>query len=198
MKIGIDIDNTIIDYTDSFIREARKIKGLENLISGSKSEIKLAVKNAVGETGWTEMQGNVYATAPIGLKIFRGFDLFLTNAVKLGFHIYYISHKTQFPILGPRIELRTPIYNFIKMNQLLHPHIEGATIQFHDSQEEKIRAIKSLNLDFFIDDLVEIVDLLQYDCVPIHFMCTCNNLNNQYHLGFEDWTTIDEFVNKKS
>ena len=195
MKIGIDIDNTIINYDDSFFREAKKIVGLENMTGGSKSEIKLAVENAVGESGWTEMQGNVYAKAPLGLKIFKGFDQFLTNAVRLGSHIFYISHKTKFPILGPRIELRAPIYDFMKKKHLLHPHIKGATIQFHDSQDEKIQAVKSLNLDFFIDDLVEIVDILQNDCAPLHFMCTCNKKN---HLGFKDWANIDQFINKQN
>src|SRR4051812_19996134 len=105
MRIGIDFDNTIVNYDSVFYRVALE----QNLVPPTVAPTKLAVRNWLRQVGkedlWTEMQGYVYGSRMNDAEAYPGALAFLTWAQTCGIPVSIISHKTKHPFLGPRYDL---------------------------------------------------------------------------------------------
>jgi len=70
-----------------------------------------------------------------------------------------MSHKTEFPALGPRVNLREAARRFLAEKGLLDEAKTGlspARVSFASTREEKIARIAAFAPDAFVDDLVEV------------------------------------------
>lgn len=161
MRIGIDLDNTIVNY-DGVFRAAALERGL---IPASFSRAKNAVRDYLNGSGrkdeFTELQGHVYGTRMDLAAPYPGFEHFLPAARAAGHEVFVISHKTRFAILGPRHDLHEAARRFLRARQLVG---EGGLPEDHVffalTKEEKAARATSLGLDTFIDDLPEILAML--------------------------------------
>lgn len=194
MKIGIDIDNTILNYSDAFTLAARNLRGLENIESLAKTEVKSLVIRSHGEEAWTALQGQVYSSVPLGVKIFEGFEPLLNSLIANGHTVDYMSHKSENPISGPSINLREPVTNFLHSKKLLGQPMMRPSIHYFETKNEKIDAVNAEYFDYFVDDLLEIVSLIDTKRGPIHFGCDCKPAAKRSHLGFENWPSISRFL----
>lgn len=194
MKIGIDLDNTILDYSDAFSLAARNLKGLENIESLGKTEVKSLVIRSHGEEAWTALQGHVYSSVPLGVKVFEGFEPLLNSLNASGHTVSYMSHKSEKPISGPSVNLREPVTNFLYSKKLLGQTMRGLSLHYFETKQEKIEAVNVEYFDYFIDDLLEIVAAIDTRRDPIHFGCECEPAGNHSHLGFENWPSISRFL----
>lgn len=192
MRIGIDIDNTILDYSEAFVEEARLLPGLEKVRKSTKADLKSIVTTCLGKEEWTLLQGRVYSRVPSGVEIYSGFSEVLRTLVDAGHHVSYMSHKSRYPILGPQIELRKPVTDYLYAKQLISHSETLVTLRFFETKEEKIQAIIDAGFDFYIDDLREILVSVEPACETIHFACGCNSAAS--HLGFSDWRSIAAFL----
>ena len=154
MIIGIDFDNTIINYDEVFYLVAKERFQLHQSIPINKVAVREFLRSTGNESSWTEMQGYVYGERMNDAKIFPGFLSFLNLAKNNGHIIYVISHKTKHPVLGPKYDLRKAAYDWISANTCLNHE----NIYFESTKEDKIKRISSLKCDAFIDDLPEILE----------------------------------------
>ena len=192
MKIGIDIDNTILDYSDSFRKHAEFI--LDASLPGtiSKSEIQKLVVESKGENSWTELQGVVYSEDPLDARVFEGFMDFYARSALIGAEIKYVSHKTKVPIIGPKRDMRTPVIKLLESEGILSPKGHEAQVVFCETIQEKIHTIQQQNFDYFIDDLFRILEPLSLTGIKcLHFRCECDNPSMLGHLAMENWTKIE-------
>ncbi len=194
MKIGIDLDNTILDYSDAFSLAARNLKGLEKIGALAKTEVKSLVIHTHGEEAWTALQGHVYSSVPLGVKVFEGFEPLLNSLNVSGHTVSYMSHKSEKPISGPSVNLREPVTNFLHSKKLLDQTMRGLSLYYFETKQEKIEAVNFEYFDYFIDDLVEIVAAIDTRRAPIHFGCDCEPAGKHSHLGFENWSSISRFL----
>ena len=76
MRIGIDLDNTIIDYSYSFFKVAKE----DNLISNKEPKNKKVIKSILiskfDENVWTKLQGKIYGEKIMTAKKYKNFDNF--------------------------------------------------------------------------------------------------------------------------
>ena len=191
MRIGIDVDNTILDYSRGFLTEVRMLAGLEQTDNASKGDLKSVVTKTHGDEEWTKIQGRVYSSVPSGVEIFAGFPELLGALIKAGHSISYMSHKSRHPIAGPPIELRKPVTDYLYANKLISPSQSAVSLTFFETKEEKISAIVDSSFDVYIDDLPEIIESVGFTCEAIHFGCVCSP--GASHLGFKDWLSISTF-----
>lgn len=158
MKIGFDLDNTIICYDEAIEKLARQIIRIENYSNINKSKIKNYFLEKGEEFRWTEFQGTLYGP---GMKYAKAYDGFINslNAVSnIGFEFFIISHRTKFPFVGEKYNLHHHAHTWIKDNiNLKNEIIPINNIYFLDTKVEKIEKIKSIECDLFIDDLPEIL-----------------------------------------
>ena len=61
MRIGIDLDNTLIDYTEAFVFGAKEMGLIPEKWNGRKAKIREFIRNRPeGEQSWEALQGKVY------------------------------------------------------------------------------------------------------------------------------------------
>ena len=207
MRIGIDLDNTIIDYSNSFLHgvidnhffsQLKVNKILKDNIS-NKISIKELVKIEVqkfgnGEKKWQILQSKVYGDfikfASINSEIYK----FFTFANINNFEIYIISHKTKYGHYDKSKKLlRLAALNFLKNKKIIAKNmINKKNIYFASTLDEKIKKISELKLDYFIDDLKKVLNHKKFPrkTKKIHFSPYLKR--NTYN-----WININSYFFKK-
>jgi hypothetical protein len=154
--IGIDFDNTIINYNLVFYKIALKKKLINKNINKSKSSVKEYLLNNNKYNEWVKLQGEVYSKYLDQATIYPYCLGVIRHFVSKGFRVVIISHKTKFPYLGKKVNLHKPAFLWIKNKIVKKINFEKKQIFFCSSKEKKINEIKKQKCSLFIDDLEEI------------------------------------------
>jgi hypothetical protein len=160
MRIGIDLDNTIVCYDGLFHQVAVR----RGLIPSDVATDKQAVRDFLRDDGrpdeWTELQGLVYGNAMSEAKPYAGVVEFLEAATRHGSTTFVISHRTRYPYRGPRHDLHAAARAWLASHGLAGPPRTGlpaANVFLEVSLEDKLRRIVEQGCDVFIDDLPELL-----------------------------------------
>mgnify|MGYP006080570851 CR=1 FL=1 len=151
-KIGIDLDNTIINYSIPINFFSKKILKKNKT---SKKKIKEYLIKNFGEHKWTEAQEEIYGNLILKAKLFNYCKHCLKFLFEQRFDIYIISHKTRKSQFSSKYDLRKIARIWIKKN--LNGLIKKKNIYFCDTINEKIRLINKNKFNYFIDDLPKIL-----------------------------------------
>lgn len=157
MIIGIDLDNTIINYDNAFYVVAKKNKFIKKILKKRNKENLKKIISLKSKNQWTKLQGLVYGKYIRYAKLNKFFISFLNFCKKNNFKVIIISQKTQYPIIGKEINLHNAAKKFLKKNLKLKFKFEK-DIFFEKTTEDKIKRIKNCNCDYFIDDLTKILN----------------------------------------
>jgi hypothetical protein len=153
-KIGIDLDNTLIDYSPSvrvFAKE-EKIPGVDSI-----SDLRSMFRHSDNEK-WQHLQSRIYTQGLEHAVPSKASVDFLTMASSFGIQVSIVSHKTlRTPEQFGGIDLRTPVLAWLSKWEIVPKLIPESQVFFAIDQEEKIRKIHELKLDWFIDDLKEVL-----------------------------------------
>jgi hypothetical protein len=201
MIIGLDFDNTIVSYDSLF----HKVSVEQNLINESfeinKIKIRDYLRSVNKEDAWTEMQGYVYGKRMEEAEPFPYIKDFFLKVIDLGHKIFIISHKTKYPFLGAKYDLHEAAKNWIKKN-LVRDGISEFTIQncyFEPTKDDKVKKIKEMNCDFYVDDLPEILENKYFpdNCNKILFDPENNYQENSYKniTIKKSWNQISNEIN---
>ncbi len=113
-KIGIDFDNTILNYDRVFRILAKKIYN-EDYKNLDKSNIRLNIIKKYGEKEWMKIQGKAYGKYIKFARINEGIQNFIKRGIILGYEIYIVSHKTEFGHFDKsKINLREAAINWLR------------------------------------------------------------------------------------
>jgi len=161
MKIALDLDNTIINYANSFV-SACSLEGIElpNHIC-SKQEIKNFIRNHdhyEWPMDWIKVQGRVYGEAILDATVASEV---LDIAEK--FDVTIVSHKSEMSLCG-RYNLREQAQIFLQSRGLG----EVETI-FLDTLEEKIKYLSENSFDIIVDDLEAVLDEVKSNAILLHY-----------------------------
>ena len=207
MIIGIDLDNTIIDYRNAFWKTALSIGilserdrnsfSVENGWVPGKNQIKHKLTSEEdNDFKWESLQGKVYGRYIQNASIYPGIFNFLLHSRKRGVKVYIISHKTEF---GHHDTVKTPLrkaaLNFLHQNELLSGDygILEKDVFFLDTRREKVNKIAELNCSYFIDDLPEVFEEENFPGTTkrILFDIRCEHAMN---CTFNSWWGINEYI----
>jgi hypothetical protein len=160
MRIGIDFDNTIVDYEGAFHAAAME----RGLVTADLPKTKNSVRDFLNSAGrkddFTALQGYVYGTRMNLAKVYPGFREFVAIASASRNDLFIVSHKTQFPLLGPKYDMHEAARVFLAGHRLsADDAVPGQNIFFEETKEQKIDRAAALHLDVFIDDLPEILTM---------------------------------------
>lgn len=161
MIVGIDFDNTMVDYTGVFHSTALTLgwfNGAE--VARSKDAVKAFFIEKNLEDKWTELQGIVYGKTISQAKPYAGLLPCLRLWLEHGHQLFIISHKTQYPIIGARLNFHDAALDWLKthiFSKLDQRLFNSHNVYFNQTICEKIATIGSLNCDLFIDDLEKIL-----------------------------------------
>ena len=161
MRIGIDFDNTLIDYDRVFLAAARE----RGLVVADFIGAKRALRDAIrllpdGELTWQRLQGYVYGAGIGGAVPFAGAIEFLRRCARARIPTYIVSHKTRYGHHDPaRVNLHEAARGWMTAQGFFRPE-DGALppdhIFFEEDRGQKLARIAALGCTHFIDDLEEV------------------------------------------
>ena len=160
MRIGVDFDNTIADYEGVFHAAAME----RGLIAADLPKGKNAVRDFLNGSGrkddFTALQGYVYGSRMDLARPYEGFSEFIATARAAAHDLFIVSHKTRFPMLGPKYDMHDAARRFLRDRNLSGRIAVPLTqIFFEETKEQKIARVAALDVDVFIDDLPEILNM---------------------------------------
>ena len=157
--IGIDLDNTIIDYTKAFIEIGRDFGFKPN---STRESIRKALRRTDGTDDlWQEFQSLLYTRGLDFAELAPSAKTFMSLARNSGIEVSIVSHKsrtTQERFGGQ--DLRGPALDWLRKHQLIPQIVDEKDLHFTSTQEKKIEKILELRIDFFIDDLEDVIQKL--------------------------------------
>lgn len=163
MKLGLDFDNTLIDY-DAVIQRVVVERGYLPADHGlrSKTEIRDALRRKPeGDLLWQRVQSFIYAEGILEAAPTRElgclFDFVRNNRVDT----WIVSHKTTTAPFDPeQRNLRAAALQWMEQRGFFDPDRLGLSrdrVIFADTFEQKIDRIAALQFDVFVDDLEEVL-----------------------------------------
>lgn len=162
MRIGIDFDNTIVGYDQVFASLAVSWGMLPEGIAANKAGVREFLRGREGgEMQWQRLQGRVYGAEMGRAQLMEGVGDFLAEARSRGDEIFIVSHKTMYGHFDPdRVNLREASMNWMEQHHFFDPDqfgLKPENVFFLSTREKKIQKIEALDLDWFIDDLPEVL-----------------------------------------
>jgi hypothetical protein len=161
LRIGIDLDNTLIDY-DRVFHEVSVERGFVAVeFAGTKRDIRDRVRLLPdGEIEWQRLQAHVYGPAITGAAAAEGALDFVRRARLRGAELAIVSHKTALANMGARqVNLREAARGWLRANGFVGDDaVPEGNVYFEDTRAEKIARIVELDCTHFIDDLEEVFD----------------------------------------
>ena len=204
MQIGIDLDNTIINYDSAFFFASKDQGILNSKEFLNKKELKKKILSLPrGVKKWQKLQGKVYGHYIDRADIMDGFKRFLNLCKIRGHKVYIISHKTKYGHYDEKkIELRKAALKFLKKKNLFDQNFFNLNLQdiyFANTRDEKINIINTLNVEYFIDDLHEVLSHKNFNkkIKKIH-LTNQKYLDKNHFILAKEWTEINKIVFKNT
>jgi len=197
--IGIDLDNTIINYEYAFVRHGRALGLISPMFFGSKLQIREHIRGLEdGEKKWRQLQAVVYGPGLADAELMPGVKPFLHLCRRNEFEVYVVSHKTHFAGEGiVEVDLRSVALNWMAEQDLFDSEETGLSEQrvfFEADRDRKIQRIRALGCTHFIDDLAE--TFLHPDfpdgVVKMHFTPGGETTNVPGARHFSSWAQLAE------
>lgn len=151
--IGIDFDNTLVDYSAAFHQLACEKSLIPVDLPVKKLSVRDYLRKAGQEDAWTEIQGIVYGARMHEAILFDGADFFISEMLKKGHQLFVISHKTKHPFRGEQYDLHRAARAWARD----HVSLSQENMYFELTKKDKINRIVNCQCDVFIDDLPEIL-----------------------------------------
>jgi hypothetical protein len=162
MKIGIDLDNTLICYDQAFQRVGKEEGLLPSSFEGDKAAVKRALlKERPDGLLWETLQGLVYGRRIDAATLFDGVARFLEVCHARGDTVAIVSHKTELAhhdVL--HTDLRAAAAQWMESNRFFESAglgLQHQNVYFESTRDDKIRRIAALGIDLFVDDLAEVL-----------------------------------------
>ncbi|MBU1199363.1 MAG: hypothetical protein KKF46_00830 [Nanoarchaeota archaeon] len=167
--VGVDLDNTIVNYDNSLHRIALEQGFIEKNMSKDKIVIRDYIRSKAkpkGEFNWQKLQALVYGLKMDNAELVDGVADFFLLCKKHNIPTYIISHKTEISNYKPKnnneekltsINLRKAALKWLKKNGFFDKlGLAHEQVFFLSTREGKIDKIKELGCTHFIDDLEEV------------------------------------------
>jgi hypothetical protein len=158
MIIGLDFDNTMVDYHALFHRLAVERGLISPTAQVDKTAIRDHIRATSGDGAWQQLQGAAYGPR-IGEAIpAEGLLKFLRACRIAKAAVYVVSHKTTFANRDfSGVNLREAAIGWMKAHGLFHAEtgLSPNRVFFEETRGTKIARIAALQCDVFVDDLLE-------------------------------------------
>lgn len=154
MRLGIDLDNTIISYDKLFAQLATEVALVPPQVAPNKQAIRDYLRTQNQEDRWTELQGIAYGRRIEEAVPFEGVEDFMRRCVAAMVEWWIISHRTRHPYLGKPVDLHAAARQWLFARGFI-TDVCSDRVKLELSREAKLISIAQCRCDVFIDDLAE-------------------------------------------
>lgn len=157
MLIGLDFDNTIVNYSDAIVRLAKERFELPKDLPVNKVNLRDFLRSEGREGEWTEFQGELYGPGMRYADPYPGAIETMRDLSACGHRLVIISHRTKLPYAGPPYDLHASAKKWVAGRLTSQDLMGEGAVHFLETRVEKIVMIASLNCEVFVDDLPEVL-----------------------------------------
>lgn len=159
MIVGVDFDNTIVNYDRLFHRVAVDRGLIPEQVRAAKGDVRDYLRRIGGENDWIELQGYVYGVRMHEADPFPGVIDFFARCRREGVPVRIISHKTLQPFAGPGCNLHEAAQRWLREHGFYDGEIDLGTddVWFELTKAAKLQRVRSAGCSHFIDDLPELL-----------------------------------------
>ena len=201
-RIGLDLDNTLINYDHVFCEAGSALGFLPEEFNGSKQSVRAFIElSDNGEVSWQRLQGEVYGFRINDARLMQGVSDFLKKfAYRKDTELFIISHKTKrghFHADG--LNLRQIAIGWLQNQGFFASNGFRFTkehIYFEDTLDKKIQRIGNLQCTYFVDDLVEVFQHRNFPTDTVRILFT-NGKTYRQNISFKvccTWDEISDFI----
>lgn len=158
MRIGIDLDNTLVCYDQLFWTLAVERKWISQNVPTRKDSVRDELRRLGREQDWTLLQGEVYGRHMSDAVPFPGAMQAMRRFFVEQQSVFIVSHRTLKPVLGAPHDLHAAARNWLVQQGFLDRLTTGLShesVFLETTKAEKLSRVGALGLTHFIDDLPE-------------------------------------------
>jgi hypothetical protein len=199
VRLGIDVDNTLMDYSAAIQLAASEILGLELPRSHKKDDSVKAIRDSLGNDAWTELQGHLYAEYSLLAKPFQNAISSIREARALGFDVHLVSHKSRTPASSRQVDLIIWAKTMLESNGIVDA-LEGpgnggwTNIHFCETFQAKVEKVFELKCGIFVDDLASVLENLSEEVQGLHIFCDSKHPQIHGSRCVRDWQEVIKFL----
>lgn len=194
MIIGLDFDNTIVDYDFAFYQSALDVGLITADVEKTKTAVKDYLINLDREDKWTELQGLVYGAKMEYAAINEGFEDCMKYFKSIDAHVFIVSHKTRYPYAGEKYDLHKAALDWMQKHLLDKSLIEKNNINLCLTKEDKLAKIEELGCGYFVDDLVSILEHPAFPKNTVKLLYGNEKPNNSDIKICKSWGDVAKFI----
>lgn len=192
MRIGLDFDNTIACYDAAIATLSEQIFVLPNSVPRTKLGVRDHLRAQNREAEWTAFQGELYGPGMRYAKAYEGAIETMLQLSTLGHEMFIVSHRSKRPYAGPPYDLHASARDWLKKVVQSHGLFSNDQIFFMESRDEKVRMIKDLDCEVFLDDLPEVLGSDEFPIMTRGILFSPDGLIEKTPTQF---TTISQWKN---
>jgi len=199
--IGIDLDNTIADYTDLFIALSHDFGHTGgDAVAGGKGAVRAVMRSLPdGEEKWQQLQAMVYGRRMAEARLIDGVLAFAAECRRRDIGLRIVSHKTRYATADPGgVDLREASRSWLSASGMLEVGgLDFNHVFFEDTRSDKIRRIRSLGCSYFVDDLDEVFAEQEFPESTIGLLFDPERIYPDGHRGLavcRSWQEISKHV----
>ncbi len=160
LRIGLDLDGTVVLYEQLFRRIASERLGMPAEVPARKTAIRAWVRGLPdGEARWVELQRLAYGPLMVEAEPAPGVRDFLRACTEAGVTVSVVSHRTPLSVAAPRVDLHAAARGWLERNGFFSDERLGLRperVYLEPTRAAKIDRIRSEGLALFVDDLEEV------------------------------------------
>ena len=174
IRLGIDFDNTLVCYDRVFHAAAAANGLIPHDLAVNKTMIRDYIRSHAGPEAWTKLQGAVYGKQIESASPFEGVRESLEHCKAKGASLALISHKTKWPVAGPKWNLQAAAWAWLEAQNFYSERSSENLfdeVWFEETREGKYQRIRDWECDLFLDDLPEFLADEEFPkcCRPVLF-----------------------------
>lgn len=171
MRIGLDLDNTLAEYTHLFVDEGRRRGLLARDEALSRVTLRDRLRADGREDEWTLLQGAVYGERMTEAALATGAAPFLEACRARGIELAIVSHRTKVAERGPAWDLHAAAWAWLRSAGLMPTFAPAERVFLETTRAAKLARIAELGCDVFVDDLPEVLVAKEFpaSCRPVLF-----------------------------
>jgi hypothetical protein len=197
-RIGLDLDNTIIDYEAIIREEVAALGVLPVLPPGDKRILRDALRDIPqGEEHWVRVQARVYGPRLDAAVPFPGAVDFIKRATRAGHELWIVSHKTPLAAADESgCDLRAAANRWLAARGIVgRDAIPAQRVFYESTRAEKLSRIATLGLHAFLDDLLEVFDEPDFPTGVARWLFSPEPSGNAgVDRIFRSWAELERFV----
>lgn len=200
MKIVFDLDNTIVDYTNIFVRLKKQLN-MPHSILPIKNSIKRFIIKHYGETEWTKYQGIIYGSEMKHASLYPGFVKSISNICSKMNSIYIVSHRSKLSHSSKKIDLHSPAKVWVEKNLSVLDKIGFRNLYLEETIDQKINRINKIKPNYIVDDLLKILvhENLDPNISKVHFNPEAKKINNDNSssiITMNHWSNFPQIIGR--